>query len=123
MDDRVSRFLDRLERPQVDVPEKVDRRILGHARWVLLRRRLAPVVAVAAVLIVAVTIGLERFSGPAPLPGDVDGDGAVNIIDAYTLAVRVRDDGELESAWDLDGDGQVDERDIEALAKRSVELR
>ena len=123
MDDRVSRFLDRLERPLVDVPEEVDRRILGHARWVLLRRRVAPFVAAAAILLVAVTIGLERFSSPAPLPGDVDGDGTVDIIDAYTLAVRVRDGAEMNSSWDLNEDGQVDDRDIAIVAERSVALR
>ena len=120
MDDPVSRFLDRLERPEVDVPEEVDRRILAHARWVLLRRRLAPVAAVAAVLLVAVTIALDRSKG---VPGDVNGDGAVDIIDAYVLAVRVREGAELESAWDFDGDGRIDERDVAVITERSVALR
>lgn len=123
MDDRLSRFLDRLEPPEVDVPESVDRRILGHARWVLLRRRVMPVLAVAAVLLVAVTFGIQRFGGPGALPGDVDGDGSVDIVDAYVLALRLRDGAELDGGWDLDGDGRVDERDVEALTQRSVALR
>jgi len=123
MDDPLTRFLDRLEPPSVEVPEAVDRRILGHARWVLLRRRMMPVLAVAAVLLVAVTFGWQRYGGRSLQPGDVDGDGSVNIVDAYVLAVRLRDGSELDRTWDLDGDGHVDERDIEVLGKRSVALR
>ena len=63
MDDPLTRFLDRLERPEIEVPDAVDRRILGHARWVLLRRRMMPVLAVAAVLLVAVTFGWQRYGG------------------------------------------------------------
>lgn len=53
---------------------------------------------------------------------DVDGDGRVNIADAYLLAVRVRRGGEIELRWDGNGDGVVDEADVDLVARESVSL-
>ncbi|MGQ9589647.1 MAG: hypothetical protein ACUVYA_05050, partial [Planctomycetota bacterium] len=53
---------------------------------------------------------------------DVDGDGRVNIADAYLLAVRVRRGGEVEPHWDKNGDGVVDEDDVDLVARESVSL-
>lgn len=98
------------------VPAAVDAGVLA-----LMRRSRMRVVrwvsAVAALLLAA--IGISHL-WPAPVaPGDVDRSGRVDILDAYHLALRVRD-GKAEKRFDLDGDGRVDQGDIDAIAREAV---
>ncbi len=50
---------------------------------------------------------------PVPLPGDVNGDGTVDIFDLATIAVHY---GEANSEVDLNGDGQIDIFDLSIVA-------
>lgn len=127
---------------KVFVPDEIDQRVLAeasahlreHARPAA-RRGLGwwlPRVAAAACLVVAVGI-ISREMGmpsrvmhaePAPVAsvaqqGDIDGDGVVDIVDAYLLAKRA---GESLDLPDLNGDGTVDRTDADLLAVRIVHL-
>jgi hypothetical protein len=53
---------------------------------------------------------------PAAAPDRVD------IVDAYRLARRLKSGGDVPDAWDVNRDGQVDEQDVDALARRAVSV-
>ena len=47
----------------------------------------------------------------------------MDIVDAYSVSLRLRNGQAVEPSWDLNGDGKVDGRDVEEIARRSVALR
>jgi hypothetical protein len=126
---------------QVFVPDEVDQRVLAAASAHLrehgrpaLKRGLGwwlPRVAAAACLVIAVGIVSREMGMPSrvmnageatpavALEGDIDGDGVVDIVDAYLLAKRAGGAVELP---DLNGDGAVDRTDADLLALRIVAL-
>jgi sugar lactone lactonase YvrE len=62
---------------------------------------------------------------PAALPGDVNGDGAINIQDAILVLNGISGGGVLGSpnpAGDLNGDGRVNVQDVVAILRKSVGL-
>jgi hypothetical protein len=103
----------RLTPAPVEVPADVRRRILAP------RRTWRPVAAAAAALLVGAG---AWFALRPSAPGDIDRSGRIDIVDAYALAVRIRS-GQLDAAYDLNGDGKVDDRDVEEIARRSVAIR
>lgn len=95
----------RLTPARIEVPAEVSRRILAPKRsW-------RPIAAAAAALLVAVGIWF------AVRPQKLD------IVDAYSVALRLRNGQSVETSWDLNGDGKVDARDVDEIARRSVALR
>lgn len=86
--------------------------------WARRRWAVATVAAAAAVLLM-VSPTLRQSQR---LLGDVDGDGAVDVRDAYLLARAVDSNQEIDPRADLDGDGLVDRRDVVRLMKRIVRL-
>lgn len=101
---------------------ELDARILGAARRHLVpdrhrltwRRVALPLAAAASLAIVS---GLylmwpAALSTSAPLAGDLNGDGAVDVLDPFLLARRIRDAGDVDPTWDLNGDGVVDDGDV-----------
>jgi hypothetical protein len=99
------------------VPADVDRRVLAIARP---RRRLWPIAAAAAAgILVGLWLALPQTptgsSYPAAAPRTVD------IVDAYTLALSIRD-GRADPARDVNGDGVVDMKDVDALAREAVSI-
>jgi hypothetical protein len=108
-----------LTRARIDVPTSVKRDLMS---LTLPRRVWRPMAAAAAVLIGIGGVWLAMGLRPA-LPGDVDRNGRVDIIDAYALAVRLRSGQKVDPAYDVNGDGKVDERDVEEIARRSVAIR
>lgn len=54
--------------------------------------------------------------------GDLDANGRVNILDAYTLARRI-EQGRANQSFDLDADGNVDQRDIDWIANQAVAIK
>jgi hypothetical protein len=59
--------------------------------------------------------------GAGKLKTDVNGDGALNILDAYAMA-RALKAGEGNENWDQNGDGKVGARDVQRLAQAAVAL-
>lgn len=95
------------------VPADVSRRILRTIPQPIpqSQRSWRPVAAVAAALLVAVGVWF------AVRPRKMD------IVDAYSVALRLRNGQSVESTWDLNGDGKVDARDVDEIARRSVSIR
>jgi len=121
----------------VTVPADVDRAILANARRRLSRRRrfvvfkhlAAAAAAAAAAVAVVYFLGL-RPQSPLPqteplaasVPADVDGNGRVDILDAFALARRIEAREPLDDHLDLNGDGVVDAQDVDAIAHAAVKL-
>ncbi len=53
---------------------------------------------------------------------DLNHDGRIDILDAFTLARQLKAGTTPTLQFDLNGDGVVDERDVAALAARAVKL-
>jgi len=101
----------RLAPTPLEVPPDVRRRILGLARTRTLWR---PIAAAAAALAIGLSVWLaSRPTTPKRL----------DIVDAYAVAVRLREGRSVDARWDLNGDGKVDMQDIEEIARRSVSIR
>jgi dockerin type I repeat protein len=130
--------LKRCARSALFVPPAVDEAVLRAARQHLERPVAQPFAwmtlsrwaAAAALLCI---VGLLAFqlsrlaTRPLPSPGfareDLNHDGRVDILDAFTLARQLKSvHGAQKPAVDLNGDGIVDERDVTALAARAVQL-
>ena len=128
--ERLAGDLRRVYRGTVAVPDEVDARILATATGVAkpkpvarygarmpLRWRVVKWVGVAAAVVLAFTIPtqLSRNSqapvGPVAIAGDVNGDGVLDILDAFALARAMRD-----------GDSSVTKADIDAATARAVRL-
>jgi len=57
-----------------------------------------------------------------PLEGDINGDGRVDILDAFALAKQIELANALKPEWDFNHDGVVDRKDAEAIARAAVKL-
>ena len=101
------------------MPFHVKARVMAVTRT---RRSVRSLAMAAALLLSIGGLWLGLRGGPA-VPGDVDRSGRVDIVDAYGLAVRLRSGQKVDPAFDLNGDGKVDERDVEEIARRSVAIR
>ena len=120
------------------VPPEMDRAILDRAQRHLARtkqrriRWISPwkIAAAAAVIIFAFSLSLNKLSGPAPehahqavvQPNDIDHNGRVDIIDAFTLARQIEQANPIKSEWDMNGDGRVDRSDVDTVALAAVRL-
>ena len=54
-------------------------------------------------------------------PKDIDGNGTVDILDAYAMA-RLLESGESGGHWDFNSDGQLNEDDVQLVAFDAVML-
>ncbi len=129
--------LKRLPQEPVFIPPTADEAVLRAAR-----RRLEPPAGlrfgwfrlmpwVAAVAVIVLLVALPRFSNQAARPPggapafarwDVNGDGQVDILDAFALARQLKQGGARNLQLDVNGDGVVDERDVATIAARAVRL-
>src|SRR4051812_2137533 len=124
--------------PTPRVPGVVDARVLNdaattyarqarHRRW--LRWAGAGAAAAAAVVIVALILP-HRGGDVSPahygLKGDLDGNGRVDILDAFSLARMLRDAGgkplNADQVQDVNGDGVIDQKDVDLLARMAVQV-
>lgn len=116
------------------VPGDVDRAVarMAHRRLAARGRapaalwRLAPLAAAATVLLALGAWGLlQAPTGPASLAlrQDVDGNGRVDILDAFLVARRIESGPRPPKAWDVNGDGVVDQADVDAIARAAVALK
>jgi Dockerin type I domain len=125
--------------PTPRVPAVVNARVLNdaaatYARQARHRRRLrwvgAGAAAAAAVVIVALILPHRAgVVGPQPrysLRGDLDGNGRVDILDAFSLARELRDAGGKplrgDRLRDVNGDGAIDQKDVDLLARMAVQV-
>lgn len=120
------------------VPADLDERILGAARLAYTRRRrrwMAARWCGAGLAAAAVVLALRIFVSHAPVSrqginaprqvaqlGDVNHDGRVNILDAYLVARKIARHEPLDPAWDINGDGVVDQKDIDLIAHMAVRV-
>jgi hypothetical protein len=129
--------------PVTAVPPEVDEAILGEyrRRFGARRRRMLPAygAAAAAVLALAVstpllrdlvrekeTVPVPTAEAPAPVSAhadeDVNGDGRLDILDAFHLARKLKQDGAGRVKEDFNEDGRVNRVDVEILAQRAVKI-
>jgi len=122
----------RQESPSVRIPDVVEARILRQARRAASRRprarRLRWAAVAAAALLLALTWILRSPLRSPSLPEraghahstDLNGDGVTDILDAYSLAMRIVTGGTVDATWDIDNNGQIDRRDADSLAMSIV---
>jgi len=53
---------------------------------------------------------------------DVDQNGKVDILDAFALARHLESSQPADQAWDFNGDGLIDRRDVDMVALAAVRL-
>ena len=125
------------------VPVEVDRAILSEARAGYARRRrfwlAARAVGAASAAAAAIVIAVVAYRGRGPagsgpvaatqgavsaVPGDMDGSGRVDILDALVLAKKVQANpaGAPGSREDVNGDGELDRRDVDRVAEIAVSV-
>jgi Dockerin type I domain len=130
---RLVTALRQLPRPNVFVPPTVDDTVLRAARRQFEQRRarsfrFLPWLAAAAGIVLVIFIP-RYFSKPGFGPGDVrfanedlNHDGQVDILDAFTLARRLKAGAAANPQFDINHDGVVDQRDVATLAAHAVKL-
>jgi hypothetical protein len=69
-----------------------------------------------------VALETNADDGAARLDGDINGDGRVDILDAFRLARLLEQDGSEPGTGDLNGDGRVSTADVDLIARRAVAL-
>ena len=67
---------------------------------------------------------MQKPSSPATMISrkDINKDGQVDILDAFTLASRIKAGAAIEENWDINGDGQVNQADVEEISAFAVKL-
>jgi len=83
-------------------------------------KRRIPAQWAAAAAIAALAI-LLRATAPTPHSEDFNGDGQVDVLDAFALA-RDLHEGRTPRGGDVDGDGRIDQADVDAMLQRVVRL-
>jgi hypothetical protein len=142
--DRLAKDLRGLFQPPGAVPARVDKAILDQVhrlakpRHLVIRLRWAAGIATAAAVLALgvvlynartlnnqqsnithqTSIRLARAEGRA----DIDGNGRVDILDAFRLARSIEARGPADPRWDFNGDGRVDKDDVDVVASAAVHL-
>ena len=136
----IRRALAGLDGPQLEIPREIDAKILSEAKAGFLRRRrfwlaarfAGGIAAAAAVVLIAFHLfapgGGSNHSAVATNhrltlteAADINHDGRVDIVDAYILAQKISRHEPLDPAWDLNGDGVVDQKDVDLIAGIAVQ--
>jgi len=138
---KLSEDLNSFFKPALCVPPEIDRAIMDRAHQHLVRRQsarggrrllrwAASIAAAAAVIILAFSLNLTQKSGPtttSPFTAqaqavDIDGNGRVDVLDAFRLARYVESTDRAEIKWDINGDGLVNRDDVDLVAFAAVRL-
>lgn len=119
---------------RIDVPRDLEQSISAEARFHFRRRahlrlllRWSGGAAAAAAIAVAVWLWPEHAvlvrqdRSAVAARQDLNGDGSVDILDAYELARRL-EGGQAPAGADVTGDGRTDRRDVDALALAAVRV-
>lgn len=139
---RLAADLRNLYRPTRPIPDAVRDEISHQARAGLSdlsrSRRWGGIalIATAAAIVFAFQFVLQQMAKPdrrdtrkqtaAPAivaqREDIDGNGRIDILDAFVLAKRVDANSAINPAWDFNADGHVDRKDVDAVAQVAVQL-
>ena len=130
-----------LYRAGPSIPVEIDRAILNEARAGYARRRrfwlAARAVGAASAAAAAIVIAVVAYRGNGPdhpgpvaatqgtagaVPGDVDGSGRVDVLDAYALAKKVEAKATPGRGDDVNGDGVLDRADVDRVAAMAVSV-
>lgn len=124
--------LKRLHQTRPFIPATLDESIMRAARQRLEKTHrpapwlgFLPWLAAAATAIV-LAVAIPRFAvkpGKSFAREDLNKDGRVDILDAFTLATKLKAGAIISPQLDLNGDGVVDDRDVAVLAAQAVSLR
>ncbi len=138
-DDLIDDLVD-LYRPPAGVPGDIDAEILFVAREQLGNARRSWRWGIVGVLAasIALVFGIELImqprrsvqhydtlvqrEAPAIVREDIDRSGRVDILDAFLLARRIDTGGNTKSEWDVNGDGNINQADVDAVAGTAVRL-
>jgi hypothetical protein len=129
----------RSQEPGFSIPAEMDQAILGRAKDAFNARRrrwrwagrIAAGIAAAAMFAIAVRVFVPTAKSPMASPAshpqlaqaaDVNHDGRVDILDAYTVARHIARNEPLDHAWDINGDGVVDQKDVDLIANLAVQV-
>lgn len=130
-----------LHRAGIEVPGEVDEAVLSAARSRLgsgarwrRSQRWAAGLAAAACLALAFLLWDVRETGDGErwddsressvrfVKEDIDRSGRVDILDAFLLAYRIKEE-RADVSWDFNGDGEVNRGDVDLLAHAAVRVR
>ncbi|MDQ7780368.1 MAG: dockerin type I domain-containing protein [Planctomycetota bacterium] len=89
--------------------------LIGIAIWALVKFHFAATLDSGSESNVETTVALTATG-----PFDVDGSGAVDILDAYLMSRRLRRGELMPGELDFDHSGKVDDRDVDAVGQRAV---
>jgi len=132
----LARFAVALDPHAPPIPEAVEARILWIARtqaaatrraarrprWMGPAVRRGAAIAAGALLALGVLrVWTPWHDAPRQLATDVDGNGVVDVRDAFTIARALRSE-DRPSRFDVNGDHVVDQRDVELAARAAVAL-
>jgi hypothetical protein len=76
----------------------------------------------AAVIVIVISLNRPPAS-KSIVKGDVNGDSQFNMVDALALAKHIAANDKLERAWDVNGDGVIDQKDVDVIAAAAVSLK
>ena len=137
---RLVEELSRLHATEVRVPAALDRAILRQARqsfarrrrWWLAARWVGAAVASAAAIALAFGTFIRPGKTSSPLAiqprpqiaqlADIDRDGRIDMLDAYLVGRKIARHEPLDPAWDINGDGVVDQKDVDLIAHLAVQV-
>jgi len=149
--DQISKFISNAKPEPGEIPESVDNVVLGHIKeksreirreqkvvWLFPRHKWAAA-AVMGVLVCVVSFNLvfkmnksadnsskdntiSMLAEGSKGVKDIDGNGRVNIIDAYIMDRRLMTGAAMSKKLDLNGDGRIDNKDINTIVKTAVSL-
>ena len=132
-----------LHKEHIFVPPKVDQSILNAAREQLEKTSREPAeqetvgqpwspqwapwaAAASLMLLLFLTLPGEKQKPLSPATmishKDINKDGQVDILAAFTLASRIKAGAAIEENWDINGDGQVNQADVEEISAFAVKL-
>ncbi len=111
------------------LPLDVDRAVLEGARAhfdAFNKRRKSPLIHylryAAAIVLVAISAFFVLHNSQTFAPQDVNRDGSVDILDAMTLAIHIRDKGIYDRKWDYNNDNNLSITDVQIVANKAVEI-
>src|SRR5262245_56063560 len=119
----LQRDLRRLFGPAPRIPPSIGDALQRAARRELRPRpirRLRPWLVAAGAAAALLLVRRQRL--PPTAGEDFDGNGRIDVLDAYRLALALQRGDAVPARCDLDGDGRVDRRDVDAIAARAVRV-